>query len=455
MFTRATNWLRSLILRSVLWDAAGGGNRLARWGAPASGPATYHDNPIQLRARAEDQYRNNPWARKAVNAIRDAAWGASAINPMFANKVTQEAWKRWESSCDAAGRLDWCSLGAMVVQTVIVSGEAFIVLSLDPNAKGHPLRLTVLGPEFLDTSRVDGDTYGIRYDGAREAGYWLFPRHPGLQPMASFESVFVPVENCLRIARDIAPGAQHGQSWLAPVLLPLRELNEYLESALVKAKVAALFAGFVRTPDGSNPMLNSDGVPVLEPGSMTRLRPSEEVEFSNPPDVGISFDPFVRAQLRRIASGLSIPYEILSGDLSAVTFASGRHGLLEYRRTMESIQYGLMVPQFCAPVMRRWLAIAAALEMIPAEEPIRWIAPNLEMLDPRVETLAQIQRVRAGFTSRTEIVAAAGWRVEDIDSEIAADNSRADGLGLVLDSDPRKTTLQGQEQPEQQGGQAA
>jgi capsid protein len=68
------------------------------------------------------------------------------------------------------------------------------------------------------------------------------------------------------------------------------------------------------------------------------------------------------------------------------------------------------------------------------------------MLDRRAETLATVSRIRAGLMSRSEAVAQAGWRVEDIDAEIAADNARADQLGLTLDSDPRKTTLQGQEQ---------
>jgi hypothetical protein len=72
------------------------------------------------------------------------------------------------------------------------------------------------------------------------------------------------------------------------VQLPLRELGEYLEAGLVKAKMAALFAGFVRTPGGSDP-LNKDGLPSLEPGSLTRLPENEEVEFTEPPDAGAGF----------------------------------------------------------------------------------------------------------------------------------------------------------------------
>ena len=44
---------------------------------------------------------------------------------------------------------------------------------------------------------------------------------------------------------------------------------------------------------------------------------------------------------------------------------------------------------------------------------------------------------RAGLLSRSEAISAFGYDAEDIDREIAADNQRADELGLVFDSDPR------------------
>lgn len=439
--------------RSVLWDAAGAGNRLANWNAPAITPNAQWDNPVWIRGRAEGEYRNNPLARRVVECLVNAAWGASALNPQFRDKTTQASWSLWTKNADATGRLDWTAVGALILQTVAVSGECFVRLVLDEEPGAVPLRLQVLGPEFLDGSRVDATTYaGIRYRGLRPDGYWLFQQNPALAG-TDLNSVFVPATDCLHIFRPVAPGAQRGQSWLAPVLLPLRELNEYLEAALVKGKISALFAGFVRTQDGSNPLASNTTTPTLEPGSMVRLQPGEEIEFSEPPGLENAFDPFVKAQLRRIAAGTGIPYELLSTDLSQVTFASGRAGLLEFRRTVEAIQYALLVPQFCEPVVRRWAALARALGMIEGDTEVsRWIGPTVDMLDPGAEVRADIQRVRAGFCSRSEIVAQAGWRAEDVDAEIARDNERADGLGLTLDSDPRKVTQQGQEQ-QNAGGQ--
>jgi capsid protein len=141
-----------------------------------------------------------------------------------------------------------------------------------------------------------------------------------------------------------------------------------------------------------------------------------------------------------------VPYEILANDISSCTFASGRMALLEWARHIEAIQHAFMVPQVCAPILARWMRQAVSLGVIPAAQPARWIGPQISMLDEKSETAAVIAKIRAGLMSRCEAVSAMGWSAEDIDAEIAADNQRADSLGLVLDSDPRKTTVQGQEQ---------
>lgn len=435
----------------VPWDAAGSGNRLANWNAQPAAVNAWVDNPVLVRARSEGEFRNNPWCRKIVDATLAAVIGAAGLIPQFKDKSIADAWGTWADNCDAAGRLDWVQMLWLILQTVMVSGECFIRFGVNADA-AVPLNLLPLGPEFLDTSRVDANTYaGIRYDGVRRVGYWLYERHPTL-PGAT-QSVFVPALECLHVFRPITPGAERGVPWLAAVLLALRELAEYQEAETVRAKVASLYAGFVQTSDGSNPLSATSSVPTLEPGSMVRLQPGELVEFSKPPDAGPTYDPFVRSVLRKIASGAGVPYEVLANDISSCTFASGRMALLEWARNIDAIQHAFMVPQVCAPILARWMRQAVSLGVIPAEQTARWIGPQISMLDEKSETAAVIAKVRAGLMSRAEAVSAMGWNVEDIDREIAADNRRADALGNVYDSDPRRVTAQGQQQTD--GGQAA
>jgi capsid protein len=63
-----------------------------------------------------------------------------------------------------------------------------------------------------------------------------------------------------------------------------------------------------------------------------------------------------------------------------------------------------------------------------------------------MEVQSTVQAIRAGLMSRAEAVNGSGLDITSLDLEIAADNQRADELGLIFDSDPRKVTVQGQEQ---------
>ena len=239
----------------------------------------------------------------------------------------------------------------------------------------------------------------------------------------------------------IAPGAERGVPWLAAVLVALRELAEYMEAETVRAKVASLYCGYVQTADGSNPLNATNTVPTLEPGSMVRLQPGEVVEFSKPPDAGPTYDPFVRSVLRKIASGAGIPYEVLGNDISSCTFASGRMTLLEWARNIEAIQHAFMVPQVCAPILARWMRQAVSLGVIPAEQPARFIGPQISMLDEKSETAAVISQIRAGLMSRAEAVSAMGWNVEDIDREIARRQRAGGRIGPGARFGPRRTSL--------------
>jgi lambda family phage portal protein len=447
-------------VRSALWDAAGGGARLSNW-SPASTSFLNNVPPDVLVRRAEDLHRNNPWARLAVDCLtHNTVQAGIKPHPQIADPairaLVQRAWARWTDQTDFNGRHDFYGLEQAVLRSVVVSGEAIVRLVLAPDQR-VPLQLQLLGREFLDNSRVDSRTLnGIRYDDAgRRVSYWLFQKHPANAP--NMLSVEVPADQVIHVYAQDRPGQERGVPWLAPAMLPLRELQEYLEASLVKQKIAALMTAFITTQDGTNPLNGTPGQPpTLEPGAAVVLQPGQDVEIATPPPAA-DFEPFVRQQLRAIARALGIPYELLSGDVSQVTFASGRHSLLEFRRHLESIQDHILVHQFCRPVWLAWVRMATITGVLPgaAEQyaDVRWICPQIEMLNPKDETQNMVAQVRAGFVSRSEMVARSGWDAEQIDAEIAADNARADRLGLVLDSDPRRTTVQGQSQQDQGGQQ--
>jgi len=151
---------------------------------------------------------------------------------------------------------------------------------------------------------------------------------------------------------------------------------------------------------------------------------------------------------------------MLTGDLTQVNYSSiragllefRRHyssiraGLLEFRRRCEAIQHGVIVHQLCRPVWRAWMeqAVLEGALNLPgfarrrrAYQAAKWIPQGWQWVDPLKEFNALKLAIRAGLMSRSEAISACGYDAEDIDREIAADNRRADELGLVFDSDPR------------------
>ncbi len=434
----------------LAWDAAKGGDRLKKWFPPSTDFASYL-GPTLLKARARDAARNNPFANRAVNLLRDYVVSIG-IKPMVdspdpALRARVHAlWTAWTDSSDWTGRSSFYGQQAEAFRTCLIDGEVLALIR-----PGRNLQIQILPCEFLDTTRDNGVDIGggIQYDQeGRRIGFYLYQKNPAeaLNPI----SELVPVDRVIHLFAPLQPGYERGVTWLAPALLPLYELQGYLEASLVRAKTGSLFAGFIRSADGTPVLVDTQGGVELEPGSIARLRPGDELQFTTPPDPTQGYAPFIATQLRAISSALGVPYELLCGDLSQITFASGREGLLAFERTCDSLVQNIMAYQFCRPVWNWWLKIQVATGELPEEiltAPVRWVAPPIETLDSRMATQSTLQKIRAGLMSRSEAVAGTGVDPEALDRQIAADNARADSLNLIFDSDPRRVNLQGMEQP--------
>ncbi len=241
--------------------------------------------------------------------------------------------------------------------------------------------------------------------------------------------------------------------WLARALVKLNELDQYDDAELVRKKTAAMFAGFITRLSPEDNLMgeglsDDNGVALagLEPGTLQILEPGEDIKFSQPADVGSSYAEFMRQQFRAVAAAMGITYEMLTGDLTQVNYSSIRAGLLEFRRRCEVIQHGVIVHQLCRPIWRAWMdqaVLEGALSLPDYSRRKReylaakWIPQGWQWVDPQKEFNAMKLAIRAGLVSRSEAISGNGYDAEDIDREIAADNARADALGLVFDSDPR------------------
>ena len=428
--------------------------------------------------------RRNAWAGSAVDAFVTNCIG-TGIKPqsIATDAAFREAvhalWWDWCEEADADGVTDFYGLQALACRAMLEGGECFVRLRVRRPEDGLavPLQIQLLEAEHVpltfNTTLPGGNLVraGIEFDRlGRRAAYHLTRVHPGDPAMRprDHDLVRVPADRIAHLYRPLRPGQIRGEPWLARALVKLDELDQFDDAALVKAKVAAMFTGFVISPDPEDAVMgedepDEDGIveASLEPGTMQRLSPGQDVRFAEPADAGSSYEGFFRNQLRAVATAAGVTYEQLSGDLTQVNYSSIRAGLLEFRRRCETIQHAVVVHQLCRPVWREWMAtavLAGALDAPgfaanPAPHlTAKWIPQGWQWVDPEKEFKAVVLAIRAGLMSRSEAISAFGYDAEEIDREIAADNARADALGLVLDSDPRKVARTGAAQPDAESG---
>lgn len=169
---------------------------------------------------------------------------------------------------------------------------------------------------------------------------------------------------------------------------------------------------------------------------MMDLAPGQKVTFSEPADVGGSYEPFQRRNLLRIASGLGVMYSDMTGDMKQTSYGSQRAGMLQFRRRITAMQNHIMIFQFCRPVARRWLregVMAQAIEgLSPSDyldrqrelERIKWIPPRWDWIDPQKDLEAEVLAVNNLFKSRSDVIESTGLDPEEVDARIKADQDR-------------------------------
>lgn len=476
--------LRGLFGSPPVHEAAGRGRRSMTWtpSNPGAVAALLATN-TELRSKSRDLVRRNAWAQSGIEAFVANAVG-TGIKPQslsaderFKTEV-QALWRDWTEEADAAGLTDFYGLQALACRAMLEGGECLIRLRPRRPDDGLvvPLQLQLLEPEHLpmhlNTDLASGNVVrsGIEFDGlGRRVAYHLYRSHPddvGLAPMSGqggLDTVRIDAREVLHLYRVLRPGQIRGEPWLSRALVKLNELDQYDDAELVRKKTAAMFAGFV-TRQNPEDNLMGEGLPDasgvalagLEPGTMQILEPGEDIKFSDPADVGGSYAEFLRTQFRGVAAAIGVTYEQLTGDLTGVNYSSIRAGLLEFRRRCEVIQHSVLVHQLCRPVWAAWMKQAVLAGAIDAPGfarggavrrrqylQVKWIPQGWQWVDPEKEFKAMLTAIRAGVMSRSEAVSANGYDAEDVDREIAADNARADALGLVFDSDPRRTSKDG------------
>ena len=451
------------------------GPRGASWqpGNPSANVATA--NAPTIRARCRDAMRNDSWAANLVNAFVDDAigWGikplSRAKDEAFRQKV-QALWEDWSAVADADGVLDMAGLQALAVRTIVVDGECFVRLRtrLPQDQLPVPLQIQILPPDVVPEDDCSGQPEsgniikrGIEYNAiGRPIAYWMRECPPGEDDWTHNSSAVhrVPASQVCHLFEPLRPGQRRGVSMLAPALVRLRELDLYDDATLLRLQLSNMFTATLTpnatTDDVSRDLLTGElatrgdghepSVLKLAPGAFQELQPGEKLDFNEPPDPPVGFEAFIKHELRAAGAAVGVPLEVFSHDWGATNDRLARVILNQYRRRVLRFVWSVVVPQFLRPVWNEWIRSAIFMsKALPtptgddAGGRVTFAQHAWPYVHPVQDVASTKEAIRSGLTSRASSVAETGEDVEAIDAAIAADNARADKLGLRFDSDSR------------------
>ncbi|WP_171022174.1 phage portal protein [Cohaesibacter sp. CAU 1516] len=438
---QALQYVRYQVGRSIMGQRSYAAEMLAKRFREFVAPRTSANAEVRpsagtVRANARQAVRDNPVAERIVRLFEIYLIGRgiktkSRTGVKTLDKKTNKLFDQWAEVADFGGEETYYGLQRLVVRAMAESGAVLIVYRWDRDFPVLPLRLQVLEIDHLDHSK-DGPLpqggridMGIEFDRhGRRVAYHIYDEHPGEAiSYDGFQSTRFLSEDVIHLYRKDRPGQINGVSWLAPVLPTLKDLNEFFEAALVKAKIEACFAVFRQRPQAGGAVLpgakdesGGPSVSKISPGVIIDGKPGEEFK-AVAPSSNSSFEMFVTNILMLVGIGVSMTYDLVSGDMRKANYSSMRAGRLPFYRFVLQTQELLLIPRFCSRVQKSFI-FAAVLkgELKPRKGgyPADFVPPVQENLDPIKDMQADILAVKAGAMPPQEFTARWGRDFDDV-----------------------------------------
>lgn len=442
--------LRRLRARELLTRAYEGASKRDGWNPRRPGASANTDHAMDagtLRVRARALVQNSPYIARGIDSLV-ANIVSTGISPRSLAKTADtidQLWNDWARVADADGRLDLYGLQAAAYRAMEQDGEVLVRLRNRRNEDGLPvpLQLQLLEIDWLDsykngTNGANTIVSGIEYDPlGRVAAYWLFEQHPGEQRQGSMRSAqasyAVPARSIIHLYNPQRPGQGRGFSRLAPVIARVRDLQLYEDAEIhrknLETRLSVIASGDVTTmsmseTDGVDAVRASGEIGTLGSGSITQVPSGTHLTVIEP-KAAPGYVDYVRYNLRLIAAGLGVTYEMLTGDVSEVNFSSARVALLEFRRNAEQTQWLTLIPKLCEPIWRAFMDAAVLGGQLPrAQYACDWSTPKWDYVNPEQDVKADLAEISGGLSTISEKLRRRGYKPELVFAELKTDFDR-------------------------------
>ncbi|WP_375693321.1 MULTISPECIES: phage portal protein [unclassified Bartonella] len=384
-------------------------------------------------------------------------------------KKLLDLWWQWVDEADYDEDTSFYGLQATIAREVFLTGECFVRLHYVDlyGRSGVPLQLQVYPTEMLDLSyngpaEIEGNyiRMGIEFNASgKRVAYHFWEHHPyDASPsniaFKSQERIRVPAEMILHIKERRIAGQLRGSPKITRCMTKIFQLESYDDAELDRKRTAALFAAFVKdnSPNVEKLSDNRDKnnveeeykAPVIAPGASLYLGENKEVTFSNPVEVGGSYEAFQFRNILKICAALNMPYAVVTGDVTRGNFSNVRTSIIQFRRHVKQWREHIIAFQFNRIVWERFveMAVLSGCVNLPGweENSLPWLqcesfAPPLEMIDPNKDISAEKEEIRAGLKTRRMALAERGFDIDSIHAELQEEHTDARARGLSFDTD--------------------
>jgi len=220
----------------------------------------------------------------------------------------------------------------------------------------------------------------------------------------------------------------------------------HVEEKAVAARVSAAKMGFIvsdpNAPLADSTTEKSPATMDANPGSIEELPFGKRFEAWDPDHPTSQFGAFCKELKRKIASGLSVFYNVLANDAEGVSYSSMRSFSLIERDDWRQIQRDF-VDLWRRRIYREWLdgALLTGALRLPSRNPNRYLAVahrcrGWDWIDPEKAAKGAVLGIQNGLGTRTAFLAERGLDLEDVFRELKRENELAAEYGISIDGDP-------------------
>lgn len=406
-----------------------------------------------VRARVRQLVRDFPVLSNAVDRLVDYTVGPGIT---FQSKVLggngkldrktitaiEDSMKYWMDEADVANKLHYYEMMALSKRQDVEPGEFVLIKRWRPNENRYiPYCLQMYEADWLTTNK-DTNTFGgtqqpttgiVIYQGIEyDASTGRVIAYHFEDPDSWGKSIRVKAEEVIHGFQTLRPGQLRGISPFAPGVLLAHDLQEYMDTEIDGAKLAAKWLAFVESPTPAARQLglsietNADGnqeyIDELENGIIEYLNPGEKINLASSNRPGGNFVPMIRLMMTLFSTTTAVPYEMLTGDYSGFNYTSlrvGRNDFLSRLRPM----WTRHIRQFCRPTIEPAIgyAVMAGKLSLPGyfSDPKRyhraeWQPPGMDAVDPLREAKAFEAGINARTKSPQQIIRARGGDPEEV-----------------------------------------